>query len=76
VEKEHSSIADGIIRWYNHFGNHSYGFFKKKKNLEIVLPEDPHIPSLGLYPKDVTRYSKDMFFTMFIAALVILIRSW
>jgi hypothetical protein len=25
VEKEHSSIAGGIINWYNHFGNQSGG---------------------------------------------------
>jgi hypothetical protein len=44
--------------------------------LDIVLLEDPAIPLLGIYPKDAPIY------TMFIAALLILIliaassRSW
>jgi hypothetical protein len=30
VEKEeHSSIADGIASWYNHFGNQSGSFSEK-----------------------------------------------
>ena len=26
---------------------------------EIVLPEDPAMPLLGIYPKDVPTYNKD-----------------
>jgi hypothetical protein len=44
--------------------------------LEIVLPEDPAIPFLGLYPKDVPPYHKDMWSTMFIAALFVIARNW
>jgi hypothetical protein len=40
--------------------------------LEIVLPEDPGIPLLGIYP----TYNKDTCSTMFIAALFIISRSW
>jgi hypothetical protein len=44
--------------------------------LDIALPEDPAIPLLGIYPKDVPTCNKDTFFTLFIAALFIISRSW
>jgi hypothetical protein len=44
--------------------------------LNIVLPEDPAIPLLGLYPEDVTNGKKDTCSTMFIAALFKKARSW
>jgi hypothetical protein len=44
--------------------------------LDIVLPEDPTIPLLGIYPKDVPTGKKDTCSTMFIAALFIIARSW
>jgi hypothetical protein len=44
--------------------------------LDIVLPEDPAIPILGLYPEDVPTGKKDTCSTMFIAALFIIDRSW
>jgi hypothetical protein len=44
--------------------------------LDIVLPEDPAIPLLGIYPEDVTTGNKDTCSTMFIAALFIIARSW
>jgi hypothetical protein len=34
----------------------------------IVLPEDPAIPLLGLYPEEVLTCNKDTYSTMFIAA--------
>jgi hypothetical protein len=52
-----------IIRW----------FFRK---LDIVLPEDPAIPLLGIYPEYVPTCNKDTCSTMFIAALYIIARSW
>jgi hypothetical protein len=42
----------------------------------MVLPEDPAIPLLGIYPKDVPTYNKDPCSSMFIAALFIIARSW
>ena len=42
----------------------------------IVLPEDPAIPLLGIYPEDVPTGKKDTCSTMFIAALFIIDRSW
>jgi hypothetical protein len=44
--------------------------------LDIVLPEDPAIPLLGIYPEDVPTCNKDTCSTMFIAALFIIARSW
>ena len=46
------------------------------RKLNIVLPEDPAIPFLGIYPEDVSTYNKDKYSTMFIAALFIIARSW
>jgi hypothetical protein len=39
--------------------------------LDIILPEDPAIPLLGIYP-DVPTGKKDTCSTMFIAALFII----
>jgi hypothetical protein len=44
--------------------------------LDIVLPEDPAIPLLGIYPENVPTCNKDTCSTMFIAALFIIARSW
>jgi hypothetical protein len=74
VEKEeHSSIVGGIASWYNHSGSQSGGSSEK---LDIVLPEEPAIPLLGIYPEDVPTGNKDTCSTMFIAALFIIARSW
>jgi hypothetical protein len=42
------------------------------RKLDIVLPEDPLIPLLGIYLEDVPTGKKDSCSTMFIAALFIL----
>jgi hypothetical protein len=44
--------------------------------LDIVLPEDPAIPLLGIYPENVPTCKKGTCSTMFIAALFIIARSW
>jgi hypothetical protein len=46
------------------------------RKLEIILPEDPSIPLLGIYPKDVLPYLKDICTTIFIVALFIIAWSW
>ena len=46
------------------------------RKLDIVLPEDPAIPLLGIYPEDVPTVSKNTRSTMFLAALIIIARSW
>jgi hypothetical protein len=45
------------------------------RKLDIILPEDPSIPLLGIYPEDVPTCSKDSCSTLFIAALFIIARS-
>ena len=42
--------------------------------MDIVLPEDPAIPLLGIYPEDVLTGNKNTWSTMFIAALLIITR--
>jgi hypothetical protein len=44
--------------------------------LDIVLPENPAIPLLGIYPEDAPTCNQDTCSTMFIAALFIIARSW
>ena len=46
------------------------------RKLDIVLPENPTIPLLGIYPEDVPTGKKDTCSTMFIAASFIIARSW
>ena len=46
------------------------------RKLDIVLPEDPAIPLLGIYPEHVPTGKKDTCSTMVIAALFIIARSW
>ena len=45
------------------------------RKLNIVLPEDPAILLLGIYPEDVPTVKKDTCSTMFIAALLIIATS-
>jgi hypothetical protein len=44
--------------------------------LDIVLPEEPAIPLLDIYPEDALTCNKDTCYTMFIAAIFIIARSW
>ena len=46
------------------------------QKLGINLHQDPAIPILGIYPKDVQSYHKDICSVMFIAALLITARTW
>jgi hypothetical protein len=46
------------------------------RKFDIVLPEDPAIPLLGIYPENAPTYNKNICSTMFIAALFIIARSW
>ena len=58
-------------------GKVALGYIKKAGcKLDIVLPEDPVIPLLGIYPRDTPTYNKDTCTTMFVAALYIIARSW
>ena len=44
--------------------------------MDIVLPEDPTISLLGIYPENVPNGKKDTCSSMFIAALFIIASSW
>jgi hypothetical protein len=44
--------------------------------MDIVLPEEPAIPLLGIYPEDAPKCNKDICSIMFIATLFIVARSW
>jgi hypothetical protein len=44
--------------------------------MDMLLPENPAVPLLGIYPEDVPTGNKDTSSTMFIAALFIIARSW
>ena len=55
----------------------SFWWFLRK--LEVIVPEDPVIPLLGIYLRKAPTYykdTKDTCTTMFIAALFIIARSW
>jgi hypothetical protein len=42
----------------------------------MLLPENPVLPLLGIYPEDAPKCNKDICSTMFIAALFIIAKSW
>ena len=44
--------------------------------MDIILPEDPAILLLGIYPEDVPTGNKNTCSTMFTAVLFIIVRSW
>jgi hypothetical protein len=46
------------------------------RKLDMVLLENPVIPLLGIYPEDALTCNKDTCSSMFIAALLIIARSW
>jgi hypothetical protein len=45
------------------------------RKLDIVLPEDPAIPPLDIYPEDASTCNKDTCSSMFIASLFIIGRN-
>ena len=44
--------------------------------MEIVLPENPAILLLGIYPQNAPPYHKDVCSTVFMAALFVIARNW
>ena len=52
--------------WYNHSGNQFGGY--SKNWTKYLLPEDPEIPLLGIYPEDAPTCNKDTCSTILIAA--------
>ena len=45
------------------------------RKLEILLPEDPAIPLLGMYPEDAPTSNEETCSSVFIAAIFIIARS-
>jgi hypothetical protein len=72
-KKEHSSIVGYHYRMVKPLWKSLWQFLRK---LDIILPEDPATPLLGIYPKNSPTYKKDTCSTMFIVALFILARGW
>jgi hypothetical protein len=63
MEKEEcSSIARVIARLLRPFWKSVWWFLRK---LDIVLPEDPAIPLLGIYPEDAPICNMDTYSTMY-----------
>jgi hypothetical protein len=74
VEKEeHSSICWWDFKLVQPLWKSVWRFLRK---LDTVLPEDPAIPLLGIYPEDIPTGNKNTCSTMFRAALFIIARSW
>jgi hypothetical protein len=73
AKEEHSSIASWIAKLVQPLWKSIWPFLGK---LEKVLPEDPAIPLLDIYPKDTLPYHKDTCSPMFISALFAIARSW
>ena len=44
--------------------------------MDVMIPENPVIPLLALYPKYASTCNKDTCSTMFISALFMIARSW
>ena len=46
------------------------------RKLGINLLHYPAIPLLGIYPRDAQSYCKNIYLTMFLAALFVIARNW
>jgi hypothetical protein len=46
------------------------------RKLDLILPDDLAIPLLGIYPKDIPIYNKDIYSPKLRAVLCIIARSW
>jgi hypothetical protein len=44
--------------------------------LDIVIPENPTISLLGIYPEDAPTCNEDTCSTMFMESLFIIARTW
>jgi hypothetical protein len=66
-KEEHSSIVGGTE-------SPTTTLEFQSGKLDLVLPEEPAIQLLGIYPKDAPTYNMDTCSTMFIAALFLIAR--
>jgi hypothetical protein len=72
IWRKRNTLVGGIASWYNN--SRKLLWFLRK--VDLVLPEDPAIPLLGIYPEDFLTCNKDTCSTMFTAALFIIARTW
>jgi hypothetical protein len=72
-KEEHSSMAGGDCKLVQPLWKSVWRFLRK---LDKVLPENPAIPLLGIYPEDAPTCNKDTCSTMFLAAIFIIARRW
>ena len=75
VEKlDHSHIAGGNIKWLYDSGKQFDSLLKK---LNMQLPYDPVVVTLGIYPREMKTYVHiKICIQMFIAALFIKAPNW
>jgi hypothetical protein len=62
-----------VLRYFQPLWKSVWQFLRK---LDIVLPEDPAIPLVSIYPKDTPTFNKYTCSTMFMVALFITARRW
>jgi hypothetical protein len=72
-QEEHSSTADGNTKLYNHFGN-QFGSFAE--NWESLYLMNQLYHSWAYTPKDIPLYQRSSCSTIFIAALLVIVRNW
>ena len=70
--REPSCTVGGNINWYSHYGRR---YVPSLKKWGIKPPYDPVIPLLSIYIEE-TKTEKDTCTPMFIAALLIIARTW
>ena len=71
-KREPSYTICGTANLYSHCGEQCGDSLKK---LEIELPYEPAIPLLGIHTEE-TRMERDTCTPMFIAALLIIAKTW
>ena len=69
-DMEYYPIVGRIARLYRHYRN------QYLQKLEIDLPQDPTIPLLDINTNDALSYHKNVYSTVFIVALFLVIRNW
>ena len=76
MEKREPSytVGENAI-WYNQYVEQYGDSLKTKTKTKTKLPYDWVIPLLGIYPKE-TRTEKDTCTSMFIEALITIVRTW
>jgi hypothetical protein len=75
VKTPNAQIKERILKAIRKKGQVAYKG-KTIRNLEIDLPQDPTIPLLGIYSKDVPLCHRGTCCTMFIVTLFVIAINW